>query len=193
MRKFLPFIVLLSITLVLTVGSPLICQSLKEKSSLDFKVLDIKGKPVNLSDFKGKVVLIVNVASKCGYTPRYEQPEQIYEKYKSRGFAVLGFPANEFKQQEPGTSEEILNFCTSKYNVSFPMFSKIVVTGEGQAELYKFLNDSETDPNFSGEITWNFEKFLLGWEGATIAHYKPKIRPDDPEVISAIEKALSKK
>lgn len=193
MRKFLSFIVLLSITLVFTVEPPLICQSLKEKSSLDFKILDIKGKPVNLSDFKGKVVLIVNVASKCGYTPQYEQLEQIYEKYKSRGFVVLGFPANEFKQQEPGTNEEILNFCTSKYNVSFPMFSKIVVKGEGQTELYKFLTDSETDPDFSGEITWNFEKFLLDRDGTIIARYKPKIRPDDPEVISTIEKALSKK
>lgn len=193
MKKFLSFIVLLSTALVFTVEPPLICQSLKEKSPLDFKVLDIKGKPVNLSDFKGKVVLIVNVASKCGYTPQYEQLEQIYEKYKSRRFVVLGFPANEFKQQEPGTNEEILNFCTSKYNVSFPMFSKIVVKGEGQAELYKFLTDSETDPDFSGEITWNFEKFLLDRDGAIIARYKPKIRPDDPEVISTIEKALSKK
>lgn len=193
MNKFVSIISIICLTFVFFVKTSLHSQSQKEKSPLDFKVLDIKGKPVNLTDYKGKVVLIVNVASKCGYTPQYEQLEQIYKKYKNQGFVVLGFPANDFNQQEPGTNEEILNFCTSKYDVSFPMFSKIVVKGEGKAEFFKYLTDSETNPNFSGEITWNFEKFLLGRDGDVIARYKPKTKPDDPEVISTIETALSKK
>jgi len=193
MNKFVIIVSLLCLTFVLVVKISLHSQSLKEKSPLDFAVFDIKGKAVNLSDYKGKVVLIVAAASKGGFTLQYEQLRQIYEKYKHQEFVVLGFPANDFRQQEPGTNEEILNSCTSKYNVSFPMFSKNVVIGKGKTELYKFLTDAETDPNFSDGITWNFGKFLLGRDGDIIARYKPKTRPDDPEVISTIEKLLSKK
>jgi len=193
MNKFVIIVSLLCLTFVLVVKISLHSQSLKEKSPLDFAVFDIKGKAVNLSDYKGNVVLIVAAASKGGFTLQYEQLRQIYEKYKHQEFVVLGFPANDFRQQEPGTNEEILNSCTSKYNVSFPMFSKNVVIGKGKTELYKFLTDAETDPNFSDGITWNFGKFLLGRDGDIIARYKPKTRPDDPEVISTIEKLLSKK
>src|SRR5512144_1344263 len=133
---------------------------------LDFTVKDIDGKDVDLAKtYKGKVVLMVNVASQCGLTPQYAELEKVYETYKERGLVVLGFPANEFNGQEPGTNAEIKEFCTSKYKVSFPMFSKIVVKGEGIHPLYKFLTEKESDPAFAGEIKWNFTKFLVGRDG----------------------------
>ena len=162
----------------------------EKDSPLAFTVKDIKGGDVNLTDYRGKVILMVNVASKCGLTPQYEQLQAIYEKYKDKGLVILGFPANEFGQQEPGSNEEILTFCTTKYNVSFPMFSKIVVKGEGISDLYRFLTGEKTNPGFAGEITWNFTKFLVGKDGKVIARFEPKTRPDDTQVIAAIESAL---
>src|SRR3989339_1020415 len=156
-------------------------------SPLGFTMKDIKGGEVKLADYTGKVIIIVNVASKCGLTPQYEQLEAIYEKYKEKGLVVLGFPANEFGQQEPGTNEEILTFCTTKYSVSFPMFSKIVVKGEGISDLYKFLTEEKTNPGFAGEIKWNFTKFLVGKDGKVIARFEPKTKPDDAQVVAAIE------
>jgi glutathione peroxidase len=167
--------------------------SAAEKSPLDFKMDSIDGKPVDLSQYKGNVVLIVNVASKCGLTPQYKQLESVYSKYKDKGLAVLGFPANEFGKQEPGTNQEIATFCSSKYNVDFPMFSKIVVKGDGINPLYKFLTSKETNPGFEGDIKWNFEKFLVGRDGKVIKRFDPKTKPDDPEVIEAIESELGKK
>src|SRR5262249_45882140 len=148
---------------------------------------NIDGKDVNLADYKGKVLLIVNVASKCGYTPQYEGLEAIYEKYQDKGFVVLGFPANEFGKQEPGTDAQIKEFCTSKYNVTFPMFSKIVVKGDGLHPLYKFLTSKTTNPTYSGDIPWNFTKFLVGRDGKIVARFEPKDKPEDSKVTASIE------
>jgi glutathione peroxidase len=163
------------------------------KSPLDFKVDSIDGKPVDLSKYKGDVVLIVNVASKCGYTPQYTNLESVYTKYKSKGFHVLGFPANEFGRQEPGTNEEIAKFCSSKFNVDFPMFSKIVVKGEGINPLYQFLTSKETNPGFEGDIKWNFEKFLIGRDGKVVKRWRSAVKPDSEEVTKAIEAELADK
>ena len=165
----------------------------KAAGPLQFTVKDIDGKDFDLSQYKGKVVLMVNVASRCGNTPQYKQLEEMYGKYKEQGFVVLGFPANEFGKQEPGTNEQIKEFCTSTYKVDFPMFSKIVVKGDGQADLYKFLTSKETDPKFAGPITWNFEKFLIGRDGQVVARFTPKTKPDAPAVVKAIEMELEKK
>ena len=157
---------------------------------LDFTVKTIDGKEQNLSQYKGKVVMIVNVASKCGYTPQYEQLEAIYKKYADRGFVILGFPANNFKGQEPGSNEQIKQFCTSKYNVTFPMMSKISVVGEDKAPLYKFLTEKPTAGDFAGEIGWNFNKFLVDRNGNLIARFNSHTKPDDAKVTGEIEKAL---
>ncbi|MGD9720432.1 MAG: glutathione peroxidase [Pirellulales bacterium] len=164
-----------------------------EKGPLDFKMKSIDGKDVDLSKYKGDVVLIVNVASKCGLTPQYEQLETVYSKYKDKGLNVLGFPANEFGKQEPGTNDEIAKFCSSKYSVDFPMFAKIVVKGSDIDPLYKFLTSEDTNPGMSGDIKWNFEKFLVGRDGKVIKRFDPRTKPDAPEVIEAIEKELAKK
>lgn len=162
-------------------------------SVYDFKMKDIDGKNVNLKKYKGKVVMIVNTASKCGYTPQYEGLEAIYKKYKDQDFVVLGFPANNFRGQEPGTDKEIKEFCTLKYDVTFPMFSKISVKGEDQHPLYKYLTDKTTNPEFAGDITWNFNKFLIGKDGKIVARYETKMKPDDATVTTEIEKLISAK
>ena len=160
-------------------------------SVLKFQMKDIDGKPVELAKYKGDVLLVVNVASQCGLTPQYKGLEAVYEKYKDKGFVVLGFPANEFGHQEPGSNEEIKTFCSSKYNVTFPMFSKIVVKGDGIDPLYKFLTSTETDPKFAGEIPWNFTKFLVNRKGEVIARFSPKETPESEKVVKAIETALA--
>jgi glutathione peroxidase len=165
----------------------------KPAGPLQFTVKNIDGKDVNLDQYKGKVVMIVNVASKCGNTPQYKQLEAINKKYADKGLVILGFPANEFGHQEPGTDAQIKEFCTSTYNVDFPMFSKMVVKGQGQSDLYKFLTSKETNPQFAGDITWNFEKFLVGRDGQVVARFKPKTKPDAPEVVKALETELDKK
>src|SRR5215208_8406995 len=134
-------------------------------SPLDFKVKTIDGKEQKLSEYKGKVVLFVNVASKCGLTPQYKGLEALYEKYKDQGFVILGFPANNFGSQEPGTNEEIKQFCTSKYDVTFPMMSKISVKGDDKHELYKFLTEGAAGKDFAGDVEWNFAKFLVDRNG----------------------------
>jgi len=165
--------------------------SLFAASSLyDFTLPSIDGAPTPLSSYKGKVVLVVNVASKCGYTPQYAGLEALYEKYKDQGFVVLGFPANNFMQQEPGTNEEIKTFCSRKYNVSFPMFGKISVKGDDQAPLYRFLTDKSLHGETGGDIKWNFTKFLVGRDGAIVARFEPAVTPESAEVGAAIEKAL---
>jgi glutathione peroxidase len=164
----------------------------KAAGPLQYTVKDIDGKDVDLAQYKGKVVMIVNVASKCGNTPQYKQLEEAYKKYGDKGFTILGFPANEFRGQEPGTNEDIKKFCTSKYNVDFPMFSKVVVKGDGQADLYKHLTSKETNPKAPGDVTWNFEKFLIGKDGQVAARFSPKTKPDAPEVVKAIEAELAK-
>ncbi len=150
----------------------------------EFTLNSIDGKPAPLAAYQGKVVLIVNVASRCGFTPQYAGLEALYEKYKDRGFTILGFPANNFGGQEPGTNEEIKTFCSSKYNVTFPMYAKISVKGDDKAPLYQFLTAT------GGEIQWNFTKFLVDKDGKVVARFEPKVTPESPDVTEAIEKAL---
>lgn len=164
----------------------------KVPAALNFKMKSLDGKDVDLSKYHGKVVLIVNVASKCGLTPQYEQLEALHEKYAEKGLAILAFPANEFGKQEPGTDEEIAEFCQTNYGVKFDMFSKIVVKGDGQCALYKFLTEKESNPEFAGPIKWNFEKFLIGRDGQVVARFAPPVAPDAKEVVSAIEEQLAK-
>jgi len=154
-----------------------------------FTLNSIDGTPAPLADYKGKVVLLVNVASRCGYTPQYSALEAIYEKYKDRGFVILGFPANNFGAQEPGTNEEIKTFCTRKYSVTFPMYSKISVKGADQAPLYAYLT-KETPPGIAGEIEWNFTKFLVDRDGKVVQRFESAVTPDSKEVTGAIEKEL---
>ncbi|HEY6330845.1 MAG TPA: glutathione peroxidase [Blastocatellia bacterium] len=160
-------------------------------SIYDFTMKNIDGKQVSLSDFRGHVVLIVNVASRCGFTPQYDALEKLYTKYQPNGFVILGFPANNFMSQEPGTDEEIKNFCSAKYNVTFPMFSKISVKGDDMNPLYKYLTDKSTNPQFGGDIKWNFNKFLVGKNGKIVARFEPAVKPDSDQVVQAIEKALA--
>jgi glutathione peroxidase len=161
-----------------------------EKSIYDFTLKSIDGQATSLSEFHGKVVLLVNVASRCGFTPQYTALESIYEKYKSRGLVIVGIPANNFMGQEPGTNEEIKTFCTKKYNVSFPMMSKVSVVGDDKTPLYQFLTEKSSNPKFGGEIKWNFTKFLFDRNGQPVARFEPAIKPDSPEVTEAIEAAL---
>lgn len=149
----------------------------------------IDGKPAPLAEYKGKVVMIVNVASQCGYTPQYSALEAIYEKYKDQGFVILGFPANNFGAQEPGTNEEIKTFCTRKYSVTFPMYSKISVKGADQAPLYAYLT-KETGAGIAGDIKWNFTKFLVDRDGKVVQRFEPAVTPDSKDVTTAIEKQL---
>jgi len=160
---------------------------------LNFKVKDIDGKEVDLAKkYEGKVCLIVNVASKCGLTDdHYKKLAELDKKYKEKGLAILAFPANDFKEQEPGTNEEIKEFCTSKYGVDFDLFSKIAVTGDEKAPMYGYLTSEETNKKFAGDIKWNFTKFLVGKDGKVVARFEPKTMPDTEEVIKAIEDALA--
>jgi glutathione peroxidase len=156
----------------------------------DFSVKTIDGKPRTLADYKGKVLLIVNVASKCGFTPQYEGLEKLHEKYAPKGLVVLGFPANEFGSQEPGSDEQIQTFCTTNYGVKFDMFSKVKVKGSGIDPLFAFLTNPETDPAFGGDIKWNFNKFLVSRSGEVIGRFEPKVDPTSAEVEGAIQTAL---
>jgi glutathione peroxidase-family protein len=156
----------------------------------DFTMRDIDGKDVSLSSFKGKVLLIVNVASKCGFTGQYAGLEKLYSAYTNRGFVVLGFPANDFLGQEPGTEAEIKSFCTLTYGVTFPMFAKITVKGKDIHPLYAFLTSKETNPKFGDAISWNFNKFLIGRDGAIVGRFGSRTKPEDKELIEAVEQAL---
>lgn len=157
----------------------------------DYTVSDINGKSVSLSAYEGKVMLIVNVASKCGFTPQYEGLEMIYREYKQDGFVILGFPANNFLGQEPGTANEIKTFCSTTYNVTFPLFAKISVKGKDQAPLYTFLTAEQSNPTFKGAIGWNFTKFLVNRKGEIVARFEPKVEPTSDVMRRAIEDALS--
>lgn len=164
-----------------------------EGSVYDFTMRDIDGVDTKLSTYRGKVSMIVNTASKCGFTPQYEGLQTIYDRFKDKGFVILGFPANNFMGQEPGTEAEIKEFCSTKYKVTFPMFAKISVKGEDQHPLYNFLTNPATNPDFSGEIAWNFNKFLVDKNGKVIARFGSREAPDSEAVIAAIEKALAVK
>lgn len=159
------------------------------KNIYDLSVVTMDGENKSLSDYKGKVLLIVNVASKCGYTPQYEGLEAIYEKYRDKGFEILAFPCNDFGEQEPGTNDEIRTFCESKYNVTFSLFDKVKVLGNDKSPLYeRLINNSEP----SGDIGWNFEKFVISKDGDITARYKSKVKPDSDELTSVIESELAK-
>jgi glutathione peroxidase len=161
------------------------------KSVYDFTMNTIDGSPKMLRDYKGKVLLVVNVASRCGLTPQYEALEKLHETYAGRGLAVLGFPANEFGAQEPGTNEQVREFCTTRYGVKFDMFAKVKVKGQGIDPLFGHLTSAETNPLFSGDIKWNFNKFLIGRDGQVLARFEPPVDPASLEVTGAIEKALA--
>jgi glutathione peroxidase len=178
MKKLLAFLCLLSAALF---GA---------SSVYDFTMNSLEGKPMPLADFKGKVMLLVNVASRCAYTPQYDGLEALFEKYKAQGLVVIGFPANNFGGQEPGTNAEIKDFCERTYHVKFPMYSKTSVKGADTAPLYQFLTSSAASPPTSGEIQWNFTKFLVDRSGRVIQRFEPDVEPQSREVIAAIEKAL---
>ncbi len=168
-------------------------QEKKPTSVLDFTLPLIDGKPMPLKEFKGKVLLLVNVASKCGFTGQYEGLQKLYDTYQDRGFSVLGFPANDFLGQEPGSNEEIAQFCQSTYGVSFPMFAKISVKGKDQHPLYKFLTEPVTNPGYSGKISWNFNKFIINRQGKVVARFGSMTKPQSARLVAEIEKALSEK
>jgi glutathione peroxidase len=156
----------------------------------DFTMNSIDGKPEALAQYKGKVVLVVNVASRCGFTPQYAGLEALYQKYRGKGLVVLGFPANDFLWQEPGSNEDIKTFCSRKYGVTFPMFAKIAVKGRDKAPLYQYLTDKKLHPRTGGEIGWNFVKFLVGRDGAVLARFGSSTTPESAEMAQAIEAAL---
>lgn len=164
--------------------------SAKVPAALNFTMNSIDGKSVDLSKYEGRVVLMVNVASECGYTPQYAGLEELHKKYASKGLSILGFPSNDFGSQEPGTNGEIAQFCKQNYGVEFDMFSKIVVRGSGQAPLYKYLT---SHPKFTGPVDWNFEKFLIGRNGEVIGRFKSPVEPTSKELMGAIETALAGK
>jgi glutathione peroxidase len=150
----------------------------------------LNGKPTSLSAYGGKVVLAVNTASKCGLTPQYEGLQALQDRYSSKGFTVLGFPCNQFFRQEPGSAEDIQTFCSVNYGVTFPMFAKLDVKGANQHPLYAILSDFPDDAGKAGNVTWNFEKFLIDKDGEVVRRFRPKVVPEDPEVLKAIESLL---
>ena len=156
----------------------------------DFKQTTLDGKEESLSAYKGKAVLVVNVASKCGLTPQYTGLQKLHDTYGKRGFEVLGFPCNQFAGQEPGSADEIREFCDRNYGVSFPLFAKIDVNGAKRAPLYQWLTSQPTQPDGPGDILWNFGKFLVDKQGSVVARFNPRVAPDAPELVAAIEKAL---
>lgn len=178
------------LALILTLGIAGICMAASSESVYNFTLKSIDHQPISLSSYHGKVLLLVNVASKCGYTPQYAALESLYKKYEGQGLVIVGIPANNFMSQEPGTDAEIKSFCTNKYDVTFPMMSKVSVKGDDQAPLYAFLTDKSTDPKFGGEIKWNFTKFLFDRNGNPVARFEPAVKPDSPEVTAAVEAAL---
>lgn len=157
----------------------------------DFTVTDMKGNSVSLGEYRGSAVMIVNVASKCGFTPQYEGLQTLYERYKDRGFVILGFPANNFLGQEPGSNEEIAQFCSLNYGVTFPMFEKISVAGRDIHPLYEYLTSKQEGHDFGGRITWNFNKFLIDGEGNIVARYPSKTEPLDQTIVTDLENALN--
>ena len=165
----------------------------KVTGPLDFTLKGIDGKDVDLAQYKGKVVLLVNVASECGYTPQYKGLQDLYEKYGKDGLVVIGVPSNDFGKQEPGSNADILKFCQTNYKVTFPLTEKVTVKGDDKVPLYKFLTAKETDPKFPGEVGWNFEKFLIGRNGEVVGRFKSGVAPDSAELVGAVKKELDAK
>ena len=161
-----------------------------QKTIYDFSLRNIDGKPVSLAEYKGKVVLIVNVASRCGFTKQYADLQQLFEKYEAKGVVILGFPANNFMGQEPGSDVEIKKFCSTKFNVKFPMFSKISVKGDDMAPLYKFLTSKAQNGVADSKVKWNFQKYLINKKGQLVTSFDSSTNPTDAEITTAIEKGL---
>jgi len=166
--------------------------SASAQSVFDFEATDIQGQPVPLEEYRGSVLLIVNTASKCGFTYQFEGLQRLWERYRDDGFFVLGFPSDNFLNQEFETEEEILGFCTGEFGVDFPMFAKIDVNGRSAHPLYQYLTSRDTNPEFAGRITWNFNKFLLDRNGRVVARFGSRVEPEDPEVTAAIEELLTR-
>jgi glutathione peroxidase len=181
------------LTFLLTLCVATVCLAIPAKGVYSFTLKSIDGQPVSLRSYRGKVLLLVNVASKCGYTPQYAGLESLYEKYKDRGLVIVGIPANNFASQEPGTNEEIKKFCHNRYDVSFPMMGKVSVVGADKTPLYVFLTDKTVNPQIGGEIKWNFTKFLFDRNGKPVERFEPAVTPDSPQVTAAIEAALDNK
>ena len=171
--------------------SALLAATASAASVYDYRLKSIDGEATPLSSFKGKVVLLVNVASRCGYTPQYAGLEALYERHKEQGFVIVGIPANNFMGQGPGTNAEIKTFCKSKYDVKFPIMSKVSVKGEDKTPLYQYLTSKQQNPTTGGEIQWNFTKFLVGRDGRILARFEPAVTPTDPALTSAVEEALT--
>jgi glutathione peroxidase len=185
----------LSLGLALGVASSAIAEDASQTDETTstiygFTVKNIQGEDVKLGDYKGKVLLMVNVASKCGLTPQYKELQALHEKYGDDGLAILAFPCNQFAKQEPGTNAEIMEFCSANYGVKFDMFDKIEVNGDDAAPLYKYLTNLELQPKGPGAVSWNFEKFVADKDGKVIARFSPRTKPDAEEVVSLIEKKL---
>ncbi|MBI3259592.1 MAG: glutathione peroxidase [Ignavibacteriae bacterium] len=181
-----------SIFLSIFISSPMISEPYNGESFYDFTMKTIDGKEIKFDQYKGKAVLVVNVASFCGYTKQYTGLEQLYEKYKDKGLVVIGFPSNDYGEQEPGSDAEIKEFCATHYNVTFQMFAKITVHGEAKHPLYKFLTSGGGDEKLAGEVAWNFEKFLISRNGKIMSRYKRNIEPMSEEIVTAIERELGK-
>ena len=159
-------------------------------SLYDYRLEDIDGKPVMLEQFRGKVLMVVNTASRCGYTYQFDGLETLFKQYEDRGLVILGFPSNDFLGQEPGTNQEIKQFCTLSFGVTFPMFAKIKVTGKDMHPLYRYLTEKSTDPRFAGAVSWNFNKFLIGRDGSVAARFRTQDEPQSAAVRAAVEAAL---
>ena len=188
MSKWLTFLFAMALMMTMNTAT----QAADDGYVLDHKMKTLSGKDVDLNDYKGKVVMVVNVASKCGLTPQYKELEALNEKYGKEGLAVVGVPCNQFGGQEPGTAAEISEFCTTKYGVKFDMLEKVDVNGDGACALYKELTALDAKPVGSGKISWNFEKFLIGKDGKVVARFSPRTKPDDAEVVKTIEAELKK-
>lgn len=186
-RLFFQGITAAVVAVFMVVAAPASAQDNDSKTFHDFKVETISGQTLDLSTFEGKKVMVVNTASKCGLTPQYEALEELYQKYADQGFVVIGFPANNFNNQEPGTNEEIMEFCESNYQVSFPMMSKISVKGEDQAPLYQWLTQKENNGKLDAEVSWNFQKFLIDEQGQLVDYLPPRESPLSEKVIQWIE------
>ncbi len=188
-RQFVPILVA---AVILAVPAVVHGQD-KTPAALNFTMQTLSGEEVPLDNYAGKVLLIVNVASQCGLTPQYEQLQAMHKKYSQQGLAIVGFPCNQFGQQEPGTATEIRQFCTDNYGVEFEMFAKVQVNGDNACDLYKHLTQLKTQPKGPGKISWNFEKFLIDRKGEVVARFQPRTRPDAPEVIELVERKLAEK
>lgn len=181
-----------SLLMIIATGCTSAPKEVDMKNFYDIEVKTIGGDAVKMEHYKGQTLLIVNTASKCGFTGQYDGLQKLYDTYKEQGFVVLGFPSNDFLKQEPGSNEDIASFCRINYGVTFPMFSKISVKGAEQHPLYAYLTSAETNPDFAGKISWNFNKFLVSRNGEVINRFGSRVKPSDESLIEALEKALGK-